>query len=96
MYSKQKEQAFGRRALITMQELKFWNLSHVDQDAFDQECKKLSLDLLNQCEKVDGELEGNWIKNEARQEFEKMIRQGKTRLIDLAIQVEVIYNFNYD
>lgn len=96
IFSRQKELAFARRAFITMQELKFWNLSHVDQDAFDQECKKLSLDLINQCEKVDGELEGVWTKNEARQEFEKMIRQGKTRLIDLAIQIEVMYNFNYN
>lgn len=96
MYSKQKELAFARRAFITMQELKFWNLSHVDSDSFDQECKKLSLDLINQSEKADGELEGTWVKNDARQEFEKMIRQGKTRLIDLAMQIEVMYNFDYD
>ncbi len=94
MFSKQKEQAFARRAFITMKELKFWDLSLVDQPAFDQECKKLSLDLVNQCEKVDGELEGSRTKNEARQTFEGMLRRGTTRLLDLSIQIEVMYNFN--
>lgn len=96
LYSRQKELAFSRRAFITMQELKFWNLSLVDKDAFNQECQKLSLDLVNQCEKVDGELDGDWTKNEARQTFESMIRRGKNRLLDLSIQIEVMYNFNYN
>lgn len=94
-YSRQKELAFTRRAFITMQELKFWKLSYADRDAFDQECRKLSLDLVNQCEKVNGKKEGDWTKNEVRQTFEAMIRRGSTRLFDLAIQIESMYNFDY-
>ncbi len=96
MYSKQKELAFARRGFITMQELKFWKLSHVDEAAFDQECKKLSLDLINQSVKVDGVLEADWTKNDARQMFENMIRKGGTRLLDLSIQIEVMINFTYE
>lgn len=95
MYSKQKEQAFARQAFITMRELKFWDFSLVDKPAFDQECKKISLDIVNQCEKY-GKLEGDWTVNEARQQFENMIRQHFTRFLDLSFQVEVMYNFNYN
>lgn len=96
LYSKQKEQAFARKAFITMQEMKFWRFSHIDQPTFNQESKKLSLDLINQCEKIDGGLEGSWTINEARQHLENLIRRGKTRLLDLSMQIEVMYNFNYD
>ncbi|GAA5521744.1 amidohydrolase [Aliifodinibius salicampi] len=95
MYSKQKEQAFSRRAYITMQELKFWDFAFVDQSAFDQECKKMSLDLVNQCE-AEGKLEGQWTVNEARAKYESMIRQNSTRLLDLSCQIDVMYNFTYD
>ena len=95
MYSKQKEQAFARRAFITMQELKFWDFAFVDQPAFDQECKKLSLDLVNQCE-AEGELEGEWTVNEARTTFEAMIRQKSTRLLDLSYQIDGMYSFDYN
>jgi hypothetical protein len=95
MYSKQKEQAFARKAFITMQELKFWNFKFVDEQAFEQECKKLSLDLVNQCEK-EGNLEGDWTLNEARQKFEEMIRSGATRFLDLSFQIDVMYSFDYD
>jgi hypothetical protein len=94
MYSKQKEQAFSRKAFITMQELKFWDFKFVDEPAFDQECKKLSLDVVNQCE-AEGELEGEWTLNEARQKFEVMIRDGSTRFLDLSFQIDVIYSFDY-
>ncbi len=95
MYSKQKEQAFSRQAFITMQELKFWDFSLVDKPAFDQECKKMSLDLVNQCE-ATGEIDGNWTVNEVRQTFEDMIRQHSTRFLDLSYQIEVMYQFDYD
>lgn len=94
MYSKQKEQAFSRKAYVTMQELKFWDFAFVDQPAFDQECKKLSLDLVNQCE-AEGELEGDWTVNEARATFESMIRQKATRLLDLSYQIDGLYQFDY-
>lgn len=95
MYSKQKEQAFSRKAYVTMQELKFWDFAFVDQPAFDQECKKLSLDLVNQCE-AEGELEGEWTVNEARATFESMIRQKATRLLDLSYQIDGMYIFDYN
>lgn len=94
MYSKQKEQAFARKAFITMQELKFWDFKFVDDPAFNQECKKLSLDLVNQCE-AEGELEGEWTVNEARSTFENMIRLKSTRLLDLSYQIDVMYSFDY-
>lgn len=94
MYSKQKEQAFARKAFITMQELKFRNFKFVDEPAFKQECKKLSLDLVNQCEK-EGGLEGEWTLNEVRQMFEAMIQNGETRFLDLSFQVDVMYSFDY-
>lgn len=93
MLSRQKNLAFSKKAFITMQELKFWNLSHADEDAFKQECKKLSLDLVNQCEKTALKREGNWSKNDARQTFESMISKGSTRFLDLAIQADAIYHF---
>ncbi|NBC02804.1 MAG: amidohydrolase family protein [Bacteroidetes bacterium] len=94
MYSKQKEQAFARKAFITMQELKFWDFKFADDPAFDQECKKLSLDVVNQCE-AEGELEGEWTLNEARKKFEVMIRDGSTRFLDLSFQIDVMYSFDY-
>lgn len=95
MYSKQKEQAFSRKAFITMQELKFWDFKFVDDPAFDQECKKLSLDLVNQCE-AEGELAGEWTVNEVRQKFETIIRDGATRLLDLSYQIDGMYQFDYN
>ena len=94
MYSKQKEQAFARKAFVTMQELKFWNFKFVDEPAFKQECKKLALDLVNQCEK-EGELEGEWTLNEVRQMFEAMIQKSETRFLDLSFQIDVMYSFDY-
>jgi hypothetical protein len=93
MLSRQKDLAFSKKAFITMQELKFWKLSHADEDAFEQECQKLSLDLVNQCEHSAVQREGSWSKNEARQFFESMIAKGSTRFLDLAIQVDAIYHF---
>lgn len=93
MLSRQKSLAFTKKSFITMQELKFWNLSHADEDAFKHECQKLSLDLVNQCERTAVEREGSWSKNEVRQFFESMIAKGSTRYLDLAIQVDAIYHF---
>lgn len=94
MYSKQKEQAFSRKAFVTMQELKFWDFKFVDEPAFDQECKKLSLDLVNQCEK-EGDLEGEWTVNEAREIFKTLIRKASTRFLDLSFQIDMMYQFDY-
>jgi len=77
-----------------MQELKFWNYKFVDEPAFKQECKKLALDLVNQCEK-EGELEGEWTLNEVRQMFEAMIQKSETRFLDLSFQIDVMYSFDY-
>ena len=97
LYSKQDEQAFARKAFITMRELKYWRFSNSNEGAFKQAAKKISLDLVNQCEhsSVDGSLEGTLTKNQARQELESMVLKADTKLLDIAIQIEVMYNFNY-
>lgn len=95
LYARQKDLAFKRQAYITMQELKFWKLHHTDQPAFDQEVRKLSLDVINQSEKV-GSLEGGLTTNEGRIFIEEMIRVGSTRFIDLAFQVDTLYHFKQE
>lgn len=97
MYSRQKQMAFTRRAYITMQELKFWDLSFVDQPAFDQACKSISLILVAQCEELEAaKREGKWTKNEVRQKFEDMIRKESTRLLDFSFQINEMYSFTYE
>jgi len=97
LYSKQDEQAFARKAFITMRELKYSRFSYTNEGAYKQAAKKISLDLVNQCEhsSVNGIREGTLTKNQVRQELESMVLKADTRLLDIAIQIEVMYNFNY-
>lgn len=97
LYSKQAGQAFDRQAFITMRELKFWRFSYTDEGAFKQAAQKISLDLVGTAEgsQVNGKRDGTWTLNQVREELEKMVLNSETRLLDLAIQIEVMYNFNY-
>ncbi|MFW5708189.1 MAG: amidohydrolase family protein [Bacteroidota bacterium] len=96
LYNKQFKLAFQRKAFITMQELKFWRFFYTNKAAFGQECRKLALDMVNQCDKQGAIPEGTLTQRQVMNTLEEMIGRPDTRLLDLAIQVEMMYEFKYD